>query len=58
MICSCRKFNKHRKCMVNRICSKKISKDFTSTTITGKNGYPQYRKRCPLSGGFKSENKL
>jgi hypothetical protein len=44
----CGTFNVNSKCMYNGKCTKK----FTTTTITGEDGYPNYRRRCIKSGGF------
>lgn len=48
----CGTFNVNSKCMSNGKCTKKFPKHFTTTTITGEDGYPNYRRRCIKSGRF------
>ncbi|CAI6365825.1 unnamed protein product [Macrosiphum euphorbiae] len=48
----CGTFNGNSKCMSNGKCKKKFPKHFTTTTISGEDGYPNYRRRCIKSGGF------
>jgi len=42
----CGTFNGNSKSMSNGKCTKKFPKHFTTTTITGEDGYPNYRRRC------------
>ncbi|KAF0720858.1 ATP-dependent DNA helicase, partial [Aphis craccivora] len=48
----CGTFNGNSECMSKGKCTKKFPKHFTTSTITGEDGYPNYRRRCIKSGGF------
>ena len=41
-------------CMKDRHCTKHFPKSFTEHTITGNDGYPQYRRRSPEQGGIQA----
>lgn len=43
--------NNKSSCMINGHCTKKFPKSFTKETITGKYGYPLYKRRSPEDGG-------
>jgi len=39
-------------CMRNDQCSKRYPRQFVTDTVTGRDGYPLYRRRSPRDGGF------
>ncbi|GBP35824.1 hypothetical protein EVAR_27744_1 [Eumeta japonica] len=43
----CGAINPQSPCMVNGKCSKRYPRQLTAETITGNDGYPQYRRRSP-----------
>ncbi|GFS97745.1 helitron_like_N domain-containing protein [Trichonephila clavipes] len=47
----CGALNSNSPCMVDGKCSKKYPRAFTANTITGDDGYPQYRRRSTEDGG-------
>ncbi|XP_055527993.1 uncharacterized protein LOC129720539 [Wyeomyia smithii] len=48
----CGTLNPNSPCMVNGKCSKGYPKQYLSETMSGNDGYPQYRRRKPEEGGF------
>lgn len=47
----CGSLDRSSPCMVDRKCTKRFTKDFTSDTVTHVDGYPMYRRRSTENGG-------
>lgn len=47
----CGAINRNSPCMIDGKCSKRFPRAFTADTITGEDGYPQYRRRSPEYNG-------
>lgn len=54
----CGTINPHSPCMVNGKCTKRYPRDLLHETQTGKDGYPQYRRRKPEDGGYTTKIKI
>lgn len=50
----CGAFNTSSPCMRDGQCSKRYPKQMRAETQTGEDGYPEYRRRKPEDGGFKT----
>ena len=48
----CGAFNNHSPCMKDGQCLKRYPKQLLTSTQTGNDGYPMYRRRCTTDGGF------
>ncbi|KAL0830677.1 hypothetical protein ABMA28_002814 [Loxostege sticticalis] len=51
----CGTVNPNSPCMKDGRCTKRFPKSFVTETVTGENGYPAYRRRPALNGGFTAE---
>ncbi|XP_044591373.1 uncharacterized protein LOC123269604 [Cotesia glomerata] len=49
----CGSFDSKSPCMVEGKCTKRYPKAFLKETVTGDDGYPQYRRQSPADGGMK-----
>ena len=49
---SCGAFNQKSTCMVNGSCRSHYPKELMNQTQTGKDGYPNYKRRAQKDGGF------
>jgi hypothetical protein len=54
----CGQINPNSSCMVDIKCTKKYPRELLQETLTGDDGYPQYRRRKPEDGGHTFNLKL
>lgn len=54
----CGSINPNSPCMKDGVCTKRYPRGFNTETQTGKDGYPQYRRRKPEDGGFETKIKM